>query len=146
VKWLQRKEYIHPPDLLGESALHGITRPYFDGLCNLPRLAKQTGARKRPDFDMQNASLEGDDNLQDKWAALLANAADPTQATVLPAFPEILRQLSNHDARFLSRLYRLTNDEKTLQGDTREYLGLFYASLRGLRPVADGRAPCFRLV
>ena len=42
---------------------------------------------------MESGSLEEDDPLQDRWAALLANAAAGKQ-TVHPAFPEMLKQLS----------------------------------------------------
>ncbi len=52
---------------------------------------------------VQNASLEEDDDLQDRWAALLANNAtgDGHEA----AFPEILKQLSPVDARLLSMCF-----------------------------------------
>jgi Abortive infection alpha len=47
----------------------------------------------------QNASLEGDDGLQDRWAALLANYATGTHTH--RTFPEILKQLSREDADLL---------------------------------------------
>ncbi|MCU1268796.1 MAG: hypothetical protein JWN74_90 [Acidobacteriaceae bacterium] len=47
----------------------------------------------------ENASIEEDDELQDRWAALLANNAGGNyMATV---FPELLRQLSSGDACLL---------------------------------------------
>jgi hypothetical protein len=51
---------------------------------------------------VDKASLEEDDDLQDRWANLLANAADPKQdVLVLTAFPDILRQISKEEALFL---------------------------------------------
>lgn len=51
------------------------------------------------------ATLEDDETLQQKWAALLANAADP-RTTILPSFSSILAELSSDQARFLDALYR----------------------------------------
>jgi hypothetical protein len=54
---------------------------------------------------IQNACLEDDDDLQDRWAALLANAANPSpNMTILPGFLDALRQLSPHEAAFLDTL------------------------------------------
>ena len=54
---------------------------------------------------VQAASLETDEALAEKWAALLANAADPAQrVAVQPGFAEVLRQLASLDARVLSVL------------------------------------------
>ncbi len=50
------------------------------------------------------ASLEDNDGLQDKWAALLANAAANSD-TIPPTFPDILRQLSPFEVRILDALY-----------------------------------------
>jgi hypothetical protein len=55
---------------------------------------------------LENGSVEDTDELQARWAALLANSADPnTTVTILPAFPEILKQLSSNDVKFLHFLY-----------------------------------------
>lgn len=55
---------------------------------------------------VQGAVLETDEGLAAKWAALLANAADPAQQVqVQPAFVEILRQLMPADTLVLNRLY-----------------------------------------
>lgn len=55
---------------------------------------------------VQAASLETDASLSDKWAALLANAADPAQrVAVQPGFAEVLRQLTPTDARVLEAAY-----------------------------------------
>jgi Abortive infection alpha len=50
------------------------------------------------------ASVEEDEDLHTRWAALLANAANPDFPDVPPSFPEILRQLSSQDANFLNSL------------------------------------------
>jgi hypothetical protein len=55
---------------------------------------------------MESASLEDDEELQERWAALLANAADPNVESVPPCFIDILRQLSVYDARFISAICR----------------------------------------
>jgi hypothetical protein len=52
---------------------------------------------------LENASVEDDEGLHDRWAALLANAASPTSPRVPPSFVEILRQLSPRDACLLWR-------------------------------------------
>jgi hypothetical protein len=55
---------------------------------------------------LQYASLEDDQELQERWARLLASAANPRNSvTVLPAFPDILRQLDAKDAVFLDGIY-----------------------------------------
>lgn len=52
------------------------------------------------------ASLEEDETLAAKWAALLANAADPAQRVLVqPGFAEVLRQLTPSDALLLESLY-----------------------------------------
>lgn len=56
---------------------------------------------------VQAAALESDESLSNKWAALLANAADPAQWVVMqPGFVEVLRQLTPSDAVVLSRIYQ----------------------------------------
>jgi hypothetical protein len=51
---------------------------------------------------LQRSGLETDDDLSKRWAALLANAANPSHAPkVLPIFPHILSLLAPEDARLL---------------------------------------------
>jgi hypothetical protein len=58
---------------------------------------------------MNHGSAEDDDDLQDRWANLLSNAADPRyESVVQPSFPNILSQLSKEEALFLDELYELT--------------------------------------
>lgn len=52
------------------------------------------------------ASLEADPTLAEKWAALLANAADSAHSTAITAgYVEILRQLTPAEARLLDKLF-----------------------------------------
>ena len=53
---------------------------------------------------IQNGQLEEDDSLQDKWAALLANSCKEGNE-VLPSFPEILKQITPVEAKFLDSAY-----------------------------------------
>jgi len=55
---------------------------------------------------IENASNEKEDNLQDIWANLLANAAtqDATNK-VYPSFPAILKELTARDVKFLDALF-----------------------------------------
>jgi len=53
----------------------------------------------------QHAALENDEGLSDRWAALLANAANPeTPSLVHPSFTGILAQLTPTEARYLDLL------------------------------------------
>ena len=72
---------------------------------------------------VENASLEEDNDLQDIWANLLTNAADPRpdERSVLPSFSHILKELTASDVKFLNRLYMdcghrpLTADLRTIE-------------------------------
>ena len=56
---------------------------------------------------IQAAALESDESLSDKWAALLANAADPAQRVqIQPGFVVVLQQLTPTDARVVEQLYQ----------------------------------------
>lgn len=62
---------------------------------------------------LQYASLEEDGYLQERWAALLANAAierGPSHA----AFAEVLRQLTVQEVRFSDALYNLA-EQRTIE-------------------------------
>jgi hypothetical protein len=52
---------------------------------------------------LDGASVEDDEDLHSRWAALLANAASSPNS-VHPSFIEILRQLTSDDARLLDKL------------------------------------------
>jgi len=49
---------------------------------------------------VENASVEESDDIQDRWAALLANAALDTKSAH-PAFVEVLKQLTSREAQLL---------------------------------------------
>jgi len=53
---------------------------------------------------LDNASIEDDDEMQTRWAALLANEA-LNSGSVHPSFIEILKQMSPADATMLDRLF-----------------------------------------
>lgn len=53
VRELQHRGYLQEHDLLGGAMVPNITQARFLGLLNLPRWAKEVGARKRPDFERQ---------------------------------------------------------------------------------------------
>jgi len=55
---------------------------------------------------LEGASIEDDEDMHTRWAALLTNAsAARTSAQILPGFPEILKQLNPAEARFLDTAY-----------------------------------------
>jgi hypothetical protein len=55
---------------------------------------------------LDGASTEEDEEVQEIWAALLANAGGGAEpSTVSPAYPEILRQLSTNDAKVMKGLF-----------------------------------------
>jgi hypothetical protein len=55
---------------------------------------------------VQQASLEDNESLQEIWANLLANAADPSEERpVLASFHDVLKNLTSKDAAFLTAVY-----------------------------------------
>ncbi len=52
---------------------------------------------------LQGAALQDDETMQDMWANLLANAANPNGGSIPPVFTKILSELSPNDALFLDR-------------------------------------------
>jgi hypothetical protein len=64
---------------------------------------------------VESASLEDDDELQDIWANLLANATDRRDyAPVAPSFPNVLRNLSAQEVKFLDALYTHARSEEVI--------------------------------
>jgi hypothetical protein len=54
---------------------------------------------------LEAASIEDNETLQSRWAALLANASDPQKgSSVLASFVEVLRQLTSEQAIFLDSI------------------------------------------
>jgi hypothetical protein len=63
---------------------------------------------------IENASVQDNDALHDRWAALLANAAKPS-CDILPAYIEILKQLSAYEVQFLDSAFdQITEDQKKI--------------------------------
>jgi hypothetical protein len=59
---------------------------------------------------LEGASLEEDESMSARWAALLATAANPKSTiTVQPSFPEILKQLSPLEAKILDLIFDMIN-------------------------------------
>lgn len=54
---------------------------------------------------LENASLEEDEILQDKWAILLSNLVDSSQNIENHVFPYILGQISTNEYLFLEQVY-----------------------------------------
>ncbi|QNH62212.1 Abi-alpha family protein [Hymenobacter sediminicola] len=55
---------------------------------------------------MEGISIEDNDSLSEKWAALLANAASPNGSEVVePSFADVLKQLTPTQALILDHLY-----------------------------------------
>lgn len=61
------------------------------------------------------AVQQDDETIEEKWANLLAAAADPTQEPMPPSFPKILAELTTSEAQFLDRLFL------HLMGKTEDY-------------------------
>lgn len=62
---------------------------------------------------VENASIEEDNELQDRWAAMIANAA--LERDVHPSFPEILKQLSEREVLYLDACYEFEESKRTLE-------------------------------
>ncbi|NYT66495.1 DUF4393 domain-containing protein [Alcaligenaceae bacterium] len=72
---------------------------------------------------LENASLEDDDELQDKWAVLLVNMADSQQNIQNQVFPYILSQLSKEEFNLLeSVLLERKGRVSMLNGELTDFL------------------------
>jgi hypothetical protein len=72
---------------------------------------------------LQHATLEDDERMQDKWAALLANAANAgSKLDVTPSLVNILSQLSPLEAQILDTIFALPFDESRNAGVVTEGL------------------------
>jgi len=61
---------------------------------------------------LEEGSLEEDESMSDRWASLLATAADPSSTiSVQPSFPEILKELSPGEALILDVIFDLVISE-----------------------------------
>lgn len=60
---------------------------------------------------LESGSLEENEDMKNRWAAMLANAADPTtQIKIRPSYPEILKQLSPLEAKLMDNFYESIKD------------------------------------
>lgn len=82
---------------------------------------------------LEAGSLEDDEEMADRWAALLANAADPQGSGVEPGFPDVLRQLSSSDARLLEHIVSRVDVPRGL----RMYASFDRATLKLTGPIKD---------
>ncbi|MFO3723932.1 Abi-alpha family protein [Pseudomonas sp. HLMP] len=66
---------------------------------------------------LQGATLEEDDDIQDRWAALLVNAANENfDGEIRRSYTVILEQLTSLDARVLDAIYSLSFEDSQHTG------------------------------
>jgi hypothetical protein len=88
---------------------------------------------------LSHAALEEDDELQDRWAALLVNAADGDSGTeVRRAFVSILADMTAIDACVLEMIARTPNRTvKAVQVSPKTGTTVIYDSIAPLPPASD---------
>jgi hypothetical protein len=75
---------------------------------------------------LESASLHNDADIQETWANLLANAADPRrEVTVEPSFPSILKELTSREVKFLSTLFEEAQYNSQFEYTDQELLSVF---------------------
>jgi len=90
---------------------------------------------------LQFASVEDDEYLQQQWANMLANAANPLDGTQeYTSFVQILQQLTPRDVKLLMEIYSST---QLVSGFTEIEIYRLYLDA-GLARVKDGFAPSER--
>jgi hypothetical protein len=67
---------------------------------------------------LQQASVQSDDELQDRWAALLEATVSMPEG-VLPSFGQTLSQLTADEAQFLDRLYEFATQPRAYLSEHR---------------------------
>lgn len=73
---------------------------------------------------LEGVALEEEGDMSTKWAALLANAANPNSLVeIYPSFPHILSQLSPREARVLDAIYDLALRLSLISGQWAEHGG-----------------------
>ena len=56
---------------------------------------------------IENGSLEEDDDMRNRWSAMLAHAADPSsEVKIRPGYPSILKELSPLEVKILDDIYK----------------------------------------
>jgi Abortive infection alpha len=77
---------------------------------------------------LEGASLEENEDLHDKWAALLANAANPdTEGSVRPSFADTLKLMTPEVARFLDAAFSKATDQPSTAAPASD-LGIEYSN------------------
>jgi hypothetical protein len=71
---------------------------------------------------VESASIEDDEDLHTRWAALLANAAT-SQNSVHPSYIETLKQLTPVEARLLDAFYEVAEGKKWQKVETNNVTG-----------------------
>ena len=68
---------------------------------------------------LEAASLQDDEDLHQRWVALLTNAArSDFDGEVLPYFPDILKQLTSEEARILDGAYEFLENNPGSSGES----------------------------
>jgi hypothetical protein len=97
---------------------------------DVKEVASEAGLRLKPVAPrlllpiLESASLEDEEDLHKRWVALLTNAAIANSpSAVLPAFPDILKQLTSQEAQFLDKAYDevTTNEENQIASRAPEH-------------------------
>jgi hypothetical protein len=87
---------------------------------------------------LEEASLADSEALQDRWATLLANAADSTKPEVRRAYVTILAELTSFDASILEKI--CDADRAYIPSDDRPYAELWTHRLPDEATVSTGEA------
>jgi hypothetical protein len=87
---------------------------------------------------IQLASLQSDEELQARWAALLENAVVSDNG-VLPSFGQTLSQLTAQEARYIDRLYAHVRKKMLRSGGSVEMRNIDIGRERELHGVYDER-------
>jgi Abortive infection alpha len=108
---------------------------------------------------LEGATLEDNEDLHQRWVALLVNAARTDNDGEVPAyFPDILRQLSCEEARFLDSAYNettvgaeqrrieLQKKHPDFRGDASAMLGISGKLISTVHPIAVDNLERLRLV
>lgn len=97
---------------------------------------------------LESASLQDDEDLHQRWVALLTNAArSDFEGEILPCFPDILKQLTSEEAQFIDRAYdevtrdaerrrtEILSENPEFHGTDVGFLGLSGGIIRSVHPV-----------
>lgn len=89
---------------------------------------------------LENASLEDEEELQDKWANLLANSLTQKK-DIKPAYIEILKELSSIEVKILDKIYEEAKKERwnptDIQFSTEKISQIFSIHMDDTRVIID---------